>query len=395
MNLTRNTIIQPRAHQVSLTARQVADAYNFPTSSGTGYTAGIIELGGGYNRDQLSTALKELGCQISQVTDVLIGDGVNQQDGPNGADGEVQLDIEIFAAAAPAALIRVYFAGNTDADFLDALRQAALECDGVSISWGAPESQWDSATMDTFAAVIKQARADGVPVFVAAGDSGSQDGTRRNIVDFPSSSPDAIGCGGTRLTLDDNNARASETVWNDDSRQSATGGGVSQHFPGRTVPDIAGNADPDTGYQVDIDGRSYVVGGTSAVAPLMLGLHALLWEAAGGATFDLSNLIATNPQSCYDVTQGDNGGYRAGPGRDEVTGWGVPDGTLLLEALQSGIPAPVPPTPPVQPVDPTPPPVDPAPPTDPAPPAGQRPVTLTGAFTGTGTITFTPAGDAA
>lgn len=390
MELTRRSIVQPRSRQTPLTAGQVATAYHFPTGDGTGYTAGIIELGGGYNRAQLEEALKALGCQISQVTDVLIGDGSNTPDGPNGADGEVQLDIEIFAAIASGAEIRVYFAGNTDTDFLDALKQATLECDGVSISWGASENQWDGSTMDAFEAVIKQARANGVPVFVAAGDSGSQDSSGSgNQTDFPASAPSAIGCGGTRLTITPGGERSSETVWDDSDTRSATGGGVSKHFPGRQVPDIAGNADPDTGYEVDIDGQGYVIGGTSAVAPLMLGLHALLWEAVGGATFDLSNLIATNPQACYDVTVGDNGGYRAGPGRDDVTGWGVPDGGKLLAALQSGIPAPVPPTPPVVP------PVDPTPPAEPAPPANPQPVTLTGTFTGSGTFTFTPAGDAA
>jgi kumamolisin len=127
---------------------------------------------------------------------------------------------------------------------------------------------------------------------------------------------------------------------------------VSKHFRGRDVPDVAGNADPDTGYQIMVDGEHMVIGGTSAVAPLMLGLHALLFELAD-KPFDFMNLVVTNPQACYDVTVGDNGGYRAGPGRDQTTGFGVPDGGLLLAALTSGIPAPVPPAPaPVGPADP-------------------------------------------
>ncbi len=383
-------IRHPRSQQPqSLTARQVASAYNFPLqATGKGYTAGIVELGGGYDPSQLASYFQSQGLPVPMFHDVQIGNGSNQSDGPDGADGEVQLDLEIAGSIATGATFRVYFAGNSDADFLDALKQATLECDGVSISWGASENQWDSATMDAFETVIKAARANGVPVFVAAGDSGSQDSSGvGNQTDFPASAPSAIGCGGTRLTLDSSGQRASETVWDDNPRQSATGGGVSRHFPGRTVPDIAGNADPDTGYEVAIDGQSYVIGGTSAVAPLMLGLHALLWELVGGATFDLSNLIATNPQCCFDVTSGNNGGYRAGPGRDNVTGWGVPDGGKLLAALQSGIPHPVPPTPPV-----TPPPVVPPPPVDPPvdPPAQPQPVTITGTLSGTFTGTLTP-----
>jgi kumamolisin len=256
----------------------------------------------------------------------------------------VALDMIVSGAVATGATFRVYFAANTDAGFLAALKRATAECNGVSISWGQSENGWSSSVIDQFDAVIGAARGKGVPVFVASGDSGSQDSSGAgNQVDFPASSPSAIGCGGTRLTLS-GGQRSGETVWNDSPTSSATGGGVSGHFPGRDVPDIAGNADPNSGYEIMVDGQSMVIGGTSAVAPLMLGLHALLWELVG-ATFDFENLIMTNPQACYDVTIGDNGGYRAGPGRDETTGFGVPDGGLLLAALTSGIPAPVPPTP--------------------------------------------------
>src|SRR6202000_2270514 len=112
------------------------------------------------------------------------------------------------------------------------------------------------------------AKAKGIPVFVAAGDSGSRDGTRTNTADYPASSPNAIGCGGTGLVLSSSGAGQAETVWNDNPANDATGGGVSRLFPGRTVPDVAGNADPVTGYQVTVDGQSGVIGGTSAVAPL-------------------------------------------------------------------------------------------------------------------------------
>jgi kumamolisin len=139
--------------------------------------------------------------------------------------------------------------------------------------------------------------------------------------------------------------RSTETVWNDNPTQSATGGGVSKFFPGRDVPDIAGNADPNSGYEIMVDGKSMVIGGTSAVAPLMLGLHALLWEMYDGKGFDFGNLIVTNPQACFDVTAGNNGGFRAGPGRDETTGFGVPDGGLLAAALLGPISPPVPPNP--------------------------------------------------
>jgi kumamolisin len=331
---------------MSLTPRQVATAYRFPMGSATGkgYVSGIIELGGGYDPAQIGQYFTQNNLPTPTFVDVSVAGGHNQQDGPNGADGEVALDLIVAGAVAPGATYRVYFAGNTDEDFLAALTQAVAECNGVSISWGASENNWDPSVMDKFEAVISAARAKGVPVFVAAGDTGSQDNSGDgDQADFPASAPSSIGCGGTRLEVDAQGQRSSETVWNDDPTQSATGGGVSHHFPNRQVPDIAGNADPDSGYEIMVDGEGTVVGGTSAVAPLMLALHALLWESNAGKAFDLMELIIANPQACFDITIGDNGGFRAGPGRDDCTGLGVPDGARLVTALTGVAPIPNPP----------------------------------------------------
>lgn len=371
----------PRSSQpVSLTPRQVATTYGFPLqASGAGYVGGIIELGGGYDPVQIGQYFSSNNLPSPSFVDVPIGVGRNLPGDPGGADGEVQLDMIVAGAVAPGATFRMYFCGNTDDDFLAGLKQAVTECDGVSISWGASENEWSPNMMAQFEGVIKMGRAQGVPVFVAAGDTGADDssGAGRQV-DFPASAPSAIGCGGTRLKLNYDGSRASETVWDDNPNSSATGGGISRQFPGRQVPDIAGNADPDTGYQVMVDGQPAVIGGTSAVAPLMLGLHLILRESYG-KTYDFGNLIATNPTACFDVTQGNNGGYRAGPGRDDVTGWGVPDGAKLLAALTSGIapPAPPNPNPPTPPV---------TPPIAPTPPTMQ---TINGTFAGTITGSFT------
>jgi kumamolisin len=323
------------SHPTPLTVRQVASAYNFPTdkATGKGYTAGIIELGGGYSPELVAQYFTASNLPVPTFVDVSVDGGTNSPGDPNGADGEVQLDVICAGAVAPAATYRMYFAGNTDDAFLNALTQATEECNGVSISWGSSENHWDADTMDKFESVIKAAKAKGVPVFVAAGDTGSRDSSDDgNQVDFPASAPSSIACGGTRLELDANGQRVSETVWDDSPSTSATGGGVSKHFPGRTVPDIAGNADPDSGYKIMVDGQWTVVGGTSAVAPLMLGLHALLWELNGGKGFDFIGLVQ-KPGVCFDVTVGNNGGYRATPGKDEVSGWGVPDGSKLAGLL--------------------------------------------------------------
>lgn len=332
----------PHAQTKSLTAQQVAKAYHYPTGvTGKGFTCGIVELGGGFG----SADLEACGIDPARVTAVEVGAGRNKSDGPNGADGEVLLDIEVVAEVAPGAQIKVYFGANTDSGFLAAIQRACAECDVVSISWGGPESSWTSQVMTAYDVAFQQAKAAGVTVFCASGDSGADDGTGRATVDFPASSPNVVGCGGTRLTLDANGERAAEVTWDDNDTTSATGGGVSGFFPGRQVPDVAGNADPQTGYEVVIDGGQYVIGGTSAVAPLYAGLTLLLLEAVG-SRFDFLGTVMANPGVCFDVVAGDNGAYRAGPGRDQTTGFGVVDGDHLLTVLGAAAPTPPPvPTP--------------------------------------------------
>jgi kumamolisin len=335
--------IRARSVAVSYNARQVAKAYGCPIEpfDGTGVTIGVVELGGALNWNDLRKQTSILHHHMPDITMISMDGAQVESDGPDGADGEVMLDVEVIAAVAPGAKQRIYFAPNNENDFCDAIYRAVTECDYVSISWGAPESQWHPAAMETYEEVFAHARSIGVTVFVASGDTGSRDGTSTDVVDFPASSPSVVGCGGTRLTLDAQGKRAAEVTWDDSDTRSASGGGVSKHFPGRQVPDVAGNASPSTGYVTYVDGEEFVIGGTSAVAPLYAACCAVIREAYG-KPFDFLNTILTNPQVCYDVTLGDNGGYKAGPGRDQVTGYGVVDFGELLAILDSGaqIPAP-------------------------------------------------------
>lgn len=371
-----NRIRRPHTATQSLSPREVAKAYNYPLNlTGKGYTAGIIELGGGFGQSDLTTYFQGLGVAVPNVVSVPVAGGSNTSDGPNGADGEVLLDIEVIGAVAPGATIRVYFAPNTDAGFLAAIEQAVKDgVNAISISWGQAESQWSAASLKSFDAAFLAARKAGVVVFAASGDTGSQDSTGTNVVDFPASSPNVIGCGGTRLTINSDGSRSTEETWNDNSTSSATGGGISKVFPGRQVPDVAGNADPQTGYDVLVDGQSFVIGGTSAVAPLYTGLTLLLSEGIGaplGTKVDLLNTLLTNLGVCFDVTAGNNGGYRAGPGRDNVTGLGVVDGGKLLAVLTDGVADPAPigstPAPPPAPIPPPPVPPTPTPAPEPVP----------------------------
>jgi kumamolisin len=281
---------------------------------------------------------------------------------PNGADGEVLLDIEVIGAMAPRSQIVVYFAPNTDAGFLDALVKASHAAHtpaAISISWGASEDEWTEQARRAFDDALTDAALLGVTVTAAAGDDGSSDrqDDGKPHVDFPASSPHILACGGTRLDADGSTGTVeSETVWNNGAGKGATGGGVSVRFdrpswqnsvgvpdidgsPGRGVPDVAGDADPQTGYEVRIDGRNSVIGGTSAVSPLWAALVARLAEATGHS-FGLiqPSLYGTTEagqvaHGFRDITTGNNGAYPAGPGWDACTGLGVPIGTELLDAL--------------------------------------------------------------
>jgi kumamolisin len=354
------------AAPTSYTPVEVAQAYKFPPGTdGTGQTIAIIELGGGFGTADLDSYFSGLGIAAPSVTAVGVDGGSNQagQD-PQGADGEVLLDIEVAGAAAPGASQVVYFAPNSDRGFVDAITTAVHASPTptvVSISWGQSEDSWTGQARAAMDQAFADAAALGVTVTAAAGDNGSADRAPdgKSHADFPASSPHALACGGTSLRVDTaTGAVSAETVWNDGAHGGATGGGVSDTFglpdwqapagvpgqagtgrAGRGVPDVAGNADPATGYQVLVDGKSMVVGGTSAVAPLWAALICRLAQATG-KSFGLMQPVlyagvsaGTTPAGFRDITLGNNGAYTAGPGWDACTGLGVPDGAALAARL--------------------------------------------------------------
>ena len=358
----RARFVHAKAAATSYTPLQLGEIYHFPAGTdGTGQVVAIIELGGGYAQSDLDAYFTKLGVGSPAVTAVGVGGASNAPTGdPNGADGEVLLDIEVVGALAPKAQVNVYFAPNTDAGFLSAVTQAVHATPApaaVSISWGQSEDQWTAQARTAMDAAFADASAMGVVVTTAAGDSGSADGGSGVHCDFPSSSPNALSCGGTSLQATDTTV-SSETVWNGGASGGATGGGVSDAFPvpayqanvgvpartgggaGRGVPDVAGVADPATGYQVRIDGTDTVIGGTSAVAPLWAALTARLVQATGRrftdvhATLYAGAVAGVVPDGFRDITNGSNGAYQATPGWDACTGLGVPVGDALLARLK-------------------------------------------------------------
>ena len=335
---------------------QVGQLYQFSKGmTASGQTIGIIELGGGFRQEDLDAYFKSLGQKTPKVIAVSVSGGKNSPDGPNGADGEVMLDIEVAGAVAPGARIVVYFAPNTDQGFIDAIAQAVHDTkykpSVISISWGSAEINWTAQAMTALDAACQSAAALGVTITAAAGDNGSSDGVSdgKDHVDFPASSPHVLACGGTRL-VGNGSSISKETVWNDQGG-GATGGGVSTMFPlpnwqananvpssGRGVPDVAGDADPQTGYIIRVDGQTMTIGGTSAVAPLWAGLIAVANQQNGKpAGFIQPAIYAAKSKSAFrDTIEGNNGSFSAGPGWDACTGLGSPIAPRVIAAIKPG-----------------------------------------------------------
>ena len=361
----------PAAKGGPLTAPQVASFYQFPAGSdGTGQTVAIIELGGGYAASDLSTYFSGLGLSVPSVTAVGVDGGSNSPG--QEADGEVELDIQVVGGVAQGASQVVYFSTNTDQGFIDAISEAVHATPtpiAVSISWGQSEDQWSAQSRTAMNQAFADGAALGVTVTVAAGDNGSSDDTSGQTsvhCDFPASSPNALACGGTKLIGNTSSfAITSEVVWNElASNEGASGGGVSDVFPlpayqakagvptssgggsvGRGVPDVAGNADPVTGYLVVVDGQKQAIGGTSAVAPLWAGLIARLAQATGKKFGLLQPMLYAGVSAGVaapgfnDIVEGSNGAYKAGPGWDACTGLGTPNGAALLTLLSGTTPS--------------------------------------------------------
>ncbi len=423
------------AQGTSYYPNQVAQIYDFPAgTTGAGQTVAVIELGGGFTTSDLDAYFGGLSMAVPSITAASVDGASNNPGDTSGASVEVNLDIDVIGAAAPGAAQIVYFAPNNgDQGFVDAISAAAEATPApiaISISWGQSEDSWTAQGLSAMNAAMSDAAALGITVCAAAGDNGSSDDVNDGQVhvDFPASSPYALGCGGTKLIADPNTGViSSEVVWNElASNEGATGGGVSDQFaqptwqntagvgaraasqpasvatgaaaagggdsgagadtgeyhrrhPGsggggsgsggsgsggsgsggsgsggsgsggsggssdtdwRGVPDVTGNGDPVTGYQIYQGGQAQVVGGTSAVAPLWSALIARLAQATGKRFGLIQPLLyagvspGVDVPGFHDITSGNNGAYAAGPGWDSCSGLGSPDGTALLSRLQ-------------------------------------------------------------
>ena len=359
---------------------QLASIYNFPNADASSQCIGLLEFGGGVAQSDVSAYFQQIGVPAPKIQIVTV-DGVNTDPtaDPNST-GEVMLDIDVAGALAGGAKIAVYFSTFDEKGLVDILsaviNDSANDPSVLSVSWGWDENQpfngsnvlWSSAAIDHVNQSLLAVAQLGITVCVSTGDDGSEaqvkDGNAH--VNFPATSPYVLAVGGTTL-----HARAgkngqvaiTEVVWND-GPGSGTGGGVSDitpvpswqegkvprsmnagNFAGRAIPDVAANADPATGYLTMSGGQLGIVGGTSASAPLWGSLITRINALIAGRVGNFNALLydTIGPSGVLrDIITGNNdtdglldGQFAAGTAWDACTGWGVPDGTKLLNALRS------------------------------------------------------------
>ena len=360
-----------------LAPSDIRNAYHLTGGQGgAGQAVALYELDG-YLASDITAYQGAFGLPALAPTTVLV-------DGATGAAGantdEVALDIELAQALAPnLGHVYVYETPNDglDAHYLDAYSRIATDnlAKQVSTSWGSPESTNTQAFLQAENAIFQQMAVQGQSMFSATGDNGAYDNAGANpdgslnpnalgtlSVDDPGSQPYVTGVGGTRLSSGPGGAYQSEAAWGSPAdttlspQGSGGGGGFSVQWPvpsyqagispapaNRSVPDVALNADPNTGYSVYTSGAWHVFGGTSVGAPLWAGFTALVngqRAAAGLAPVGFLNppLYQIGASASYaggfnDVKTGSNLFYPAHTGYDNASGLGTFSGDALLNTL--------------------------------------------------------------
>ncbi len=372
----------PGAYEPSALAASSAYDYQSLMSAGhegQGNTLALVEFSS-YDPSPVATYQSCYSTHVP-ITDVAVNGGATDA---NGAD-EVQLDEEVAAGNAPG-LDGIYSYEAASSAGMDTVidrilaDRATTHVDEISISWGACEAAVSPAEVAAADAEFQLAAAAGVSVYVASGDDGASDcrqfnGSTAPAVDYPASDPWVTAVGGTTLTTSATGPNH-ETAWGQPQTFTGGGGGggVSSLFPmpswqtgagvdepgysssaacGQTttlcreVPDVALDANPDSGYVVRVTtpfGNAWAqYGGTSAAAPLMAAMTADVDSASaavGGQPLGFANpFLYAHPGVFHDITVGSNSElglglpYPAGAGYDMATGLGSPDGSALAAAL--------------------------------------------------------------
>ena len=375
-------IVSPRAVGRPFLASDMRTIYGYPSVPTTNVVVGVISLGGTLTGNidvngmltggDVQNYWASLNMTSIPAVKVVRINGSVLDPSDILSTTENTIDVQMVGACCPTSKLTIVlyyynqYTTNNDAFYgvfsyaintpvtipgLGAVKPSIISC-----SWGAPENLFSSIELNKYNTLFATAVAAGITITTAAGDHGSSNGTSGTITDFPTSSPNVISCGGTHLVCRNQDASgnyiytgATETTWSwSNIFRDGTGGGVSSFFNGppfpransqkRQVPDLSLVADPDTGVQFTINGRSQIIGGTSIVSPAIAGLAACLPRAPKGL---LSKLYALPSTAFFDITVGSNGAYAAGPGFDNCTGLGSVNGANFVPGYTALITSPV------------------------------------------------------
>jgi len=329
---------------------QMKKAYGIDqvANQGAGVTIGIVDA---YDAPTIESDLGVFNTQFS-LPACTTGNGCFQKVYASGSQPavnagwavEASLDVEWAHAIAPQAkIILVEAASASFSDLLAGVDAAVAHgATVVTMSFGGSEFSSETGEDSHF-------NVPGVAFFASSGDNG-------HGAQYPAASPFVIGVGGTSLTIQNDGTYVSESAW------SGSGGGTSKYETKptyqngipvirnrRSVPDVAFDADPNTGvpvYDSTADGQ-YVnwtqVGGTSLSSPMWAGVMAIADSSRAGvqkSVLDssvLSSIYGSLFADLNDIASGTNGGCpkacKSVPGYDQVTGLGTPIVNLLIPAL--------------------------------------------------------------
>jgi kumamolisin len=332
---------------------EVTKIYNIPTPINVNYVVSIVSFGGGLygnvsnigvlTNGDVQKYWTSIGISPSNFPTVIvktIGGATNSPSSDLNSTIENTIDVECVGMSCPSSRLTIilYIAPNTFSSFATVLtsilNNTQYISNAISISWGAPEVYYDNNTLNQINSLLATAVNRNINVIVASGDNGSNDGVggSGSYCDFPSSSPNVIACGGTTLVCPNRiyDTRTNEYAW------SSGGGATSTVFakptyqrniPGtkRSTPDLALNADPNTGVLFLINNTQYIIGGTSVSTPIFAGFLA----ACNTRNFINPIIYNVGTLPFHDVINGSNGAYSAKTGYDNCTGFGSLKGDVL------------------------------------------------------------------
>lgn len=364
-----HTMAKPAAVTQAMTGHnptEFAAIYNASgLPSATNATIGIITQGSMRQTiADLKTFTSRAGYPAVNVTTVTVGAASTDTAGV----GEWNMDTQDALAAAGGTIKQmILYTANTlsDADLTDTYNRAVSDnvAKTINVSLGECEtSAKNSGIMASNDQIFQAAVAQGQTFSVSSGDSGSYEcGGSTTSQSYPSVSPWVVSVGGTLLNTTGTTWNG-ETVWactdSASCQQSANGGagggpslteaapawqvnaGVLGTSTKRGTPDVALNADPQSGALVLVNGATQQIGGTSLAAPLFTGFWARVQSMNNNALpFPSSNLYAraaANPGMFHDIVSGKNGGYSAKAGWDYASGYGSLNVANFAAVMGSG-----------------------------------------------------------